>query len=171
MPEASYTKPTTCIQALLLLSGIGASGIANPVPAVPDNALHGLTSVVVRYEGIDDELAPYGLNRDKLESSISALLGDAGIRVLPDRAGEIPSSAGTVTVKLRLQTTPYQFYLYNVNISLRTPLPLPAAGAYTTLETWSDGETGAIQPHALGKLQSTALQIVQRFVNDYAEQK
>jgi hypothetical protein len=146
-----------------------ATCVAPPV-ATADRSLHGIDTVLVRYDGIGTEFAPYGLDRGRLESSIDELLRNAGIRVLH---GESPESSGavpTVTVSLRLQTTPYQFYLYNVKLTLETPLPLPADGAWTMLPTWSEGETGEVQPDELGRLHDTALRIVQRFLGEHAAQ-
>ena len=150
------------LRRLLLVASLCLAG---PVPA--DQALQGIDTLIVRYDGIGTDLAPYGLDRSKLESAVDELLAQAGIRVLHDQG---PADVPTVTVALRLQTTLYHFYLYNIKLTLEAALPLPEPGAWTTLQTWSDGETGAIQPDKLGRLHATALQIVQRFLDERAAQ-
>ena len=66
---------------------------------------------------------------------------------------------------------PFYFYLYDVNLSLRSKLSLAQdAGAYATVETWSDGSTGALQPSDLTPLRDLSLQLVDRFIAEHASQ-
>lgn len=120
-------------------------------------------AVALEVDGIDADLAPYGLERGRVLEEMAARLRSAGIAVLPAEPLRPDDGAGVLRLRVRLMRTLYYFYLYNVNLTLHSPLPLQDGG-YTTVETWSDGWVGSVQPTDVGLLAGHAGELVNRFI-------
>ena len=123
-------------------------------------------------DGLDEEMAAHGLSRIKVEQEISSRLLAAGVQVVPEGDLAATKNAGVLTLRIRLMRAPYFFFLYNINLTLRSKLPVnPDANAFTTVETWSDGWVGAMQPTDVGQLQGFAEELLARFLEQRAAER
>jgi hypothetical protein len=122
------------------------------------------SAVALDVDGIEDELAPYGLDRGRILEGMTARLHAAGVEVAPADALRADEHAGVLRLRVRLMRTLYFFYLYNVNLTLHSRLPLQGGAGYTTVETWSDGWIGSVQPTDVGVLGRYAAELVDRFI-------
>ena len=162
----------------LLLTTLCCVGSLVATPAAIAAVSHaqgmlGATDVLtVVIDGLDEELAAHGLSRLKVEQEISGRLQAAGMQVVPESELGAAKNAGVLTLRVRLMRAPYFFYLYNINLTLRSKLTMtPDAGAYTTIETWSDGWVGAMQPTDVGQLHGFAGELLARFLAQREDEK
>ncbi len=160
---------------LAAICGLAAPASIPPVAAAVNHtqgvlgATEALTLVI---DGLDEEMAAHGLSRMKVEEAISSRLLTAGIQVLPENELSAAKNAGVLTLRVRLMRAPYFFYLYNINLTLGSKLVVnPDANGFTTVETWSDGWVGAMQPTDVGQLQGFAEELLARFLAQRAAER
>jgi hypothetical protein len=173
-------KLTQLLRVLLLGAGVVLlAPVAVAAPQAADKLqtweslpLRGVHAVAFVIDGLDDDgLSPYGLSRSGLLAGVAERLRHAGLEVVDPAALPDRSDAALLSLHVRLMRAPYYFYLYNVRLALRSRLPLAQdAGAYTTIETWSEGSVGEVQPTSLGTLSDYSLLLVDRFIAAHAAQ-
>lgn len=147
----------------LLLMMLGALLLPGSAGAATSGALAGTTSVVIEIDGVDEELAAYGLSRANLVQDMTARLQQAGIEVVP--GAELGrDGAAVLRFRVRLMRTLYFFYLYNVNLTLNSKVAVEGDGAWTTIATWSEGWTGSMQPTDVGLIAKYAGDLTEQFL-------
>jgi len=150
--------------------------LAIPSAAVPVNYTQGVLgatdALMLVIDGVDEELAANGLSRTRMEQDISSQLLAAGVQVVPESNLATGANTGVLTLQIRLERAPYYFFMYNIKLTLRSKLPMiPDGSAFTTVPTWSDGWTGAIQPTDVGQLQGHAEELLARFLAQRAAER
>jgi len=162
----------------LLLTTLCCVGslVSTPTATAAANHAQGMLgatdALMVVIDGLDEELAAHGLSRLKVEQEISSRLQAAGMQIVPESEFAAAKNAGVLTLRVRLMRAPYFFFLYNINLTLRSKLAMtPDTGAYTTIETWSDGWVGAIQPTDVGQLHGFAGELLARFLAQREDEK
>ena len=167
-----YPMPGLLLAALCCVGSL----ISIPSTAAVVNHTHGVLgatdTLMLVIDGLDEEMAAHGLSRIKVEQEISSRLQAAGVQVVPEGELAAAKNAGVLTLRVRLMRAPYFFFLYNINLTLSSKMPVdPDANAFTTVETWSDGWVGAMQPTDVGQLQGFAEELLARFLEQRAGEK
>lgn len=149
-------------------------GTSWAVPGADDHAnlpMRGIVAVTLVIDGVEDDLASYGLDRSALAAAASERLTQAGITVLGSDESARRPDAAFLRLRVRLIRAPYYFYLYGVNLALLGKLALVQdPRSYATVEIWSEGSVGAVQPSDLTPLRDLSLQLIHQFIAEHASQ-
>ncbi|MBI2994986.1 MAG: hypothetical protein HYY48_12540 [Gammaproteobacteria bacterium] len=156
-----------CSLFLLLLCCCASWG-ASDANEQAGRPLHGVVAVALTVDRLDDNLAPYGIDRSGLIAAASERLNRAGIEVIDSGEWAQRTDAAQLSLQVRLIRAPYYFYLYGVRLIARGKLALVhGPNAYATAEIWSEGSVGAVQPSDLGPLRELALRLIDQFIAEH----
>lgn len=148
----------------LMATGILFTALSTSVGAVESSgALAATRAVVIEIDGVDEELAAYGLSRASIVKAMTSRIESAGVNVISGSQLE-QQGAAVLRLRVRLMRTLHYFYLYNVNLTLGSKVPLEGKDAYTIVPTWSDGWVGSLQPTDVGLIENHAAELLSRFL-------
>lgn len=163
-----FAHLTGFLVLLLASLTVGAYEVTGTDDYFSPAPLKGVDTVAVQVDSISHNYARYGLSADKLQTSLSQRLEEAGFKVISMQALADTPGAALLKLGVRLNDSSY-YYSFGVKLSLRRKVALEGSG-FTTVQAWSDGQVGTLTSSEFSKITRHSMELVDNFIHVHQQQ-